>query len=94
MIATVSAMGMTAFLGGCGSTGSSDVTLRLVAADYGDSAGNSSQKYWDSLVKEYEKTHRQNPNPAVRTNKSDERLRSTPREWTRPLVGQRATLSP
>ncbi|MEU5794922.1 extracellular solute-binding protein [Streptomyces sp. NPDC047813] len=57
MIATVSAMGMTAFLGGCGSTGSSDVTLRLVAADYGDSAGSSSQKYWDSLVKEYEKTH-------------------------------------
>ncbi|MFI5686724.1 extracellular solute-binding protein [Streptomyces sp. NPDC051636] len=48
---------MTAVLGGCGSTGSSDVTLRLVAADYGDSAGNSSEKYWDELVKEYEAEH-------------------------------------
>ncbi|POX65180.1 ABC transporter substrate-binding protein [Streptomyces sp. Ru62] len=53
----VSALGMTAVLGGCGSTGSSDVTLRLVAADYGDSAANSSKKYWDALVKEYEKQH-------------------------------------
>ncbi|MFR9790555.1 extracellular solute-binding protein [Streptomyces sp. MB22_4] len=61
----VSAMGMTALLGGCGSTGSSDVTLRLVAADYGDSAANSSRKYWDSLVKEYETTH-----PGVRVQVS------------------------
>ncbi|AKN71058.1 ABC transporter substrate-binding protein [Streptomyces sp. PBH53] len=53
----VSALGMTVVLGGCGSTGSSDVTLRLVAADYGDSAANSSKKYWDALVKEYEKQH-------------------------------------
>ncbi|MGW2648621.1 extracellular solute-binding protein [Streptomyces sp. NPDC001393] len=50
-------MGMTLILGGCGSTGSSDVTLRLVAADYGDSPANSSQKYWDTLVKEYESQH-------------------------------------
>ncbi|MEV0182569.1 extracellular solute-binding protein [Streptomyces sp. NPDC050625] len=57
MIAVVSAMGMTAVLGGCGSTGSSDVTLRLVAADYGDSAANSSKKYWDKLVEEYEAQH-------------------------------------
>ncbi|MEU6809019.1 extracellular solute-binding protein [Streptomyces sp. NPDC046831] len=57
MIAVVSALGMTAVLGGCGSTGSSDVTLRLVAADYGDSAANSSQKYWDRLVKDYESEH-------------------------------------
>ncbi|WP_422131928.1 extracellular solute-binding protein [Streptomyces misionensis] len=57
MIAVVSAMGMTAILGGCGSTGSSDVTLRLVAADYGDSPANSSKKYWDALVKAYEATH-------------------------------------
>ncbi len=57
MIAVVSALGMTAVLGGCGSTGSSDVTLRLVAADYGDSAANSSQKYWDQLVKDYEARH-------------------------------------
>ncbi|MCC5479896.1 ABC transporter substrate-binding protein [Streptomyces sp. NPDC059680] len=52
-----SALGMTAVLGGCGSTGSSDVTLRLVAADYGDSPANSSQKYWDTLAKEYESKH-------------------------------------
>ncbi|MFI7015687.1 ABC transporter substrate-binding protein [Streptomyces sp. NPDC050164] len=54
-IAVVSALGMTAVLGGCGMTGgSADVTLKLVAADYGDSAANSSRKYWDKLVQEYE----------------------------------------
>ncbi|MFI1165930.1 extracellular solute-binding protein [Streptomyces sp. NPDC020801] len=57
MIAVVSALGMTAVLGGCGSTGSSGVTLKLVAADYGDSAANGSQKYWDKLVKDYESRH-------------------------------------
>ncbi|WAZ22513.1 extracellular solute-binding protein [Streptomyces cinnabarinus] len=58
MIAVVSALGMTAVLGGCGLTGGSDeVTLRLVAADYGDSAANSSEKYWNSLVEAYEKDH-------------------------------------
>ncbi|MEV6509766.1 extracellular solute-binding protein [Streptomyces sp. NPDC051642] len=58
MIAVVSALGMTAVLGGCGlGGGSGDVTLRLVAADYGDSASNSSQKYWDGLVKAYEAKH-------------------------------------
>lgn len=57
MIAVVSALGMTTVLGGCGSTGSSDVTLKLVAADYGNSAANSSQKYWDRLVKDYESGH-------------------------------------
>ncbi|MEV0225772.1 extracellular solute-binding protein [Streptomyces sp. NPDC050704] len=49
---------MTATLGGCGgSAAAGDVTLRLVAAEYGDSKANSSQKYWDKLVKEYEKTN-------------------------------------
>ncbi|WUS00509.1 extracellular solute-binding protein [Streptomyces sp. NBC_01261] len=58
MIAVVSALGMTAVLGGCGlGGGSGDVTLRLVAADYGDSASNSSRKYWDGLVKAYEAKH-------------------------------------
>ena len=53
-----SALGMTAVLAGCGLTGDSgDVTLRLVAAEYGDSTANSSQKYWDQVVKEYENTH-------------------------------------
>src|SRR6476646_4259117 len=56
--AAVSALGMTAVLGGCGLGGGPDeVTLRLVAADYGDSSANSSQKYWDKLVKEYEAEH-------------------------------------
>jgi multiple sugar transport system substrate-binding protein len=51
-------LGMTAALGGCGLTGGSgDVTLKLVAADYGDSAANSSRTYWDRLVKEYEAEH-------------------------------------
>lgn len=57
MIAAVSALGMTAVLGGCGGAGSDEVTLKLVAADYGDSDANSSQKYWDNLVKEYEGAH-------------------------------------
>ncbi|MEU3087099.1 extracellular solute-binding protein, partial [Streptomyces massasporeus] len=57
-IAVVSALGMTAVLGGCGVTGgSADVTLKLVAADYGDNAANSSKKYWDKLVEEYEADH-------------------------------------
>ncbi|WND40372.1 extracellular solute-binding protein [Streptomyces sp. BB1-1-1] len=49
---------MTAVLGGCGLTGDSgEVTLKLVAADYGDSKANSSQKYWDELAKAYEAEH-------------------------------------
>ncbi|MER5753033.1 extracellular solute-binding protein [Streptomyces sp. NPDC002088] len=49
---------MTAVLGGCGlGDGSDEVTLKLVAADYGDSKANSSQGYWDTLVKEYEAKH-------------------------------------
>ncbi|OAH15774.1 ABC transporter substrate-binding protein [Streptomyces jeddahensis] len=55
LIAAAAALGMTASLAACGtSEGSSDVTLTLVAADYGDSAANSSQKYWDKLVKAFE----------------------------------------
>lgn len=57
-VAGVSALGMAAVLTGCGLSGDSDdVTLRLVAADYGDSSANSSQKYWDKLVEGYEKDH-------------------------------------
>lgn len=57
-IAVMSALGMTAVLAGCGVTGDSgDVTLKLVAADYGDSGANSSQKYWDKLVQAYEAEH-------------------------------------
>lgn len=60
-IAAVSALGLTGVLGGCGGGGLSgdagEVTLKLVAADYGDSAANSSKKYWDALVKDYESQH-------------------------------------
>ncbi|MET7293310.1 extracellular solute-binding protein [Streptomyces griseoloalbus] len=57
-IAVVSVLGLTGVLGGCGvGGGSSDVTLRLVAADYGDSAANSSEKYWADLVERYESEH-------------------------------------
>ncbi|MGV9572361.1 extracellular solute-binding protein, partial [Streptomyces nigra] len=49
---------MTAVLGGCGVTGDTDdVTLRLVAADYGDSKATSSRKYWDKLTEAYEAEH-------------------------------------
>jgi multiple sugar transport system substrate-binding protein len=54
----VSALEMTGALAGCGgSAGSGDVTLRLVAADYGDSPANSSTKYWDRLVQGFEAEH-------------------------------------
>ncbi|TGA89906.1 extracellular solute-binding protein [Streptomyces sp. MZ04] len=46
---------MAATLAGCGGPGDSgDVTLKLVAADYGDSKANSSQKYWDKLAEKFE----------------------------------------
>ncbi|MBT2413737.1 extracellular solute-binding protein [Streptomyces sp. ISL-12] len=48
---------MAVVLGGCGSGGSDEVTLRLVAADYGDSESTSSQRYWDELAEAYESSH-------------------------------------
>ncbi|MGW1889895.1 extracellular solute-binding protein [Streptomyces sp. NPDC002004] len=55
LTAAVAALGMTATLAGCGSSGDSGaVTLHLVAADYGDSPQNSSKKYWDGLVSSFE----------------------------------------
>ncbi|MFI0241605.1 ABC transporter substrate-binding protein [Streptomyces sp. NPDC016845] len=53
---------MAGTLTACGGSGSGDVTLKLVAADYGDSKANSSQKYWDKLAAAYEKDH---PNTKV-----------------------------
>ncbi|ADI08074.1 putative secreted solute-binding protein [Streptomyces bingchenggensis BCW-1] len=43
----------------CGneSPGSGQVTLKVVAADYGDSSANSSQKYWDRLARQFEAEH-------------------------------------
>ncbi|MEW2545843.1 extracellular solute-binding protein [Streptomyces sp. NPDC047002] len=45
-------------LAGCsGSAGSGDVTLKLVAADYGNSPETSSSVYWKKLASEFERTH-------------------------------------
>ena len=58
-VGAVVALAMTVGAGGCGVLGSDSgkVTLRLVAADYGDSAANSSTKYWAALTKAYEEKH-------------------------------------
>ncbi|WP_443064563.1 extracellular solute-binding protein [Streptomyces sp. NBC_00582] len=58
IVGGLSTLGLAAVLSGCGLTqGSGHTTLTLVAADYGDSAANSSTKYWDTLVEAYEKKH-------------------------------------
>ncbi|CAM5446855.1 Extracellular solute-binding protein OS=Streptomyces alboniger OX=132473 GN=CP975_15865 PE=4 SV=1 [Streptomyces alboniger] len=64
LTAAVAALGMAGVLAGCGGPGDSgDVTLKLVAADYGDSAANSSQKYWDKVVKGFE-----DENPGIKVD--------------------------
>ncbi len=64
LTAAVAALGMAGVLAGCGGPGDSgDVTLKLVAADYGDSAANSSQKYWDKVVKGFEEE-----NPGIKVD--------------------------
>ncbi|MFE3472713.1 MULTISPECIES: extracellular solute-binding protein [unclassified Streptomyces] len=58
LTAVVAALGMTATLSGCGEdSGTGDVTLKLVAADYGTSAANTSEKYWSGLVAGFEKAN-------------------------------------
>lgn len=57
LTAVVAALGMTATLSGCGSDAGGDVTLRLVAADYGTGAENSSQNYWDDVAGKFEKAN-------------------------------------
>ncbi|MFG3498666.1 ABC transporter substrate-binding protein [Streptomyces sp. NPDC047928] len=54
LTAAVAALGIAATLSGCGTGDSGDVTLKLVAADYGSGEANSSKKYWDRLAREYE----------------------------------------
>ncbi|WP_129294742.1 extracellular solute-binding protein [Streptomyces lydicus] len=58
-LAAVITTTMTLTLTGCGSGSGSgdDVTLKLIAADYGDSQSNSSRHYWDELARAYEKKH-------------------------------------
>ncbi|MEU1350476.1 extracellular solute-binding protein [Streptomyces sp. NPDC005775] len=49
---------MTATLAGCGGAGGSDdVTLKLVAADYGTGEANKSQTYWDGVARSFEDSH-------------------------------------
>ncbi|MGW2558398.1 extracellular solute-binding protein [Streptomyces sp. NPDC001514] len=58
LTAAAAALGMTAVLAGCGDSGGDgddgDVTLKLVAADYGTGADDSSQTYWDDLARDFE----------------------------------------
>ncbi|RVU16956.1 extracellular solute-binding protein [Streptomyces antnestii] len=65
LTAAVTALGMAAALAACTGPGSDDVTLKLVAADYGDSPANSSQKYWDRLAAAFEKK-----NPGIKVDVS------------------------
>lgn len=58
LTAAVAALGMTASLSGCDSDGGSgDVTLKLVAADYGTGEANKSDKYWDGVARSFEASH-------------------------------------
>ncbi|THA70583.1 extracellular solute-binding protein [Streptomyces sp. A0642] len=58
LTAAVAALGMTATLAGCGGgAGSGDVTLKLVAADYGTGEANKSQTYWDDVARSFEASH-------------------------------------
>ncbi|MFI8519818.1 extracellular solute-binding protein [Streptomyces sp. NPDC085481] len=41
----------------CGSSGNDATTLRLVAAEYGDSPATSSKAYWDKLTADFSRTH-------------------------------------
>lgn len=51
LAAATAALCMTVALSGCGTvTGDNEVTLRLVAADYGDNPANSSKQYWNDLA--------------------------------------------
>ncbi|MFD0570759.1 hypothetical protein ACFQ0T_18065 [Kitasatospora gansuensis] len=57
---TALAVSTALLLSGCGSNvlgSGGDVTLRLVVADYGDSPANSSNLYWNDLVKRFEQAN-------------------------------------
>ncbi|WP_405779488.1 ABC transporter substrate-binding protein [Streptomyces sp. NBC_00859] len=55
LTAAVAALGMTAVLSGCGSdSGSGDVTLKVVAANYDPNDGPSNQQYWDKVASAFE----------------------------------------
>ncbi|MCX4823992.1 extracellular solute-binding protein [Streptomyces sp. NBC_01142] len=55
LTAVFAALGTTVALSGCGSSsGSGEVTLKLVAADYDVAGGESSKKYWADLAGAFE----------------------------------------
>ncbi|WP_443726324.1 extracellular solute-binding protein [Streptomyces beijiangensis] len=55
LTAAVAALGMTVTLAGCGvGTGSGDVTLKVVAANYDPNEGPSTKEYWDKLSAAFE----------------------------------------
>ncbi|WP_311765158.1 extracellular solute-binding protein [Streptomyces zingiberis] len=55
-VAAAVATALALALSGCGGS-PQDVTLRLVAADYGGSDATSSRRYWDRVVAGYESEH-------------------------------------
>ncbi|MFJ5834478.1 extracellular solute-binding protein [Streptomyces sp. NPDC093089] len=59
LTAAAAALGLTGTVAGCGSLGgdSGDVTLRLVAAEYDLTGGDSTKKYWTDLVAAFEAKH-------------------------------------
>ncbi|MFV0129214.1 ABC transporter substrate-binding protein [Streptomyces sp. HMX112] len=57
LTAAVAALSMMATLSACGAGGSDEVTLKLVAADYGSTEANTTKKYWDRLARAYEEKH-------------------------------------
>ncbi|MFF0556468.1 extracellular solute-binding protein [Streptomyces sp. NPDC004266] len=59
LTAAAAALGLTATVAGCGVLGgdSGDVTLRLVAADYDLTGGDTTRKYWAGLVAAFEAKH-------------------------------------
>ncbi|MFF9853594.1 extracellular solute-binding protein [Streptomyces litmocidini] len=59
LTAAAAALGLTATVAGCGALGgdSGDVTLRLVAADYDLTGGDTTKKYWAGLVAAFEAKH-------------------------------------
>ncbi|MFF2727625.1 extracellular solute-binding protein [Streptomyces sp. NPDC058008] len=86
LTAAVAALGMTAALSGCGSDkGSGDVTLRLVAADYGTGADDSSKKYWDDVTGKFEKA-----NPGIRVEVTVHSWKDVDREVARMVKDGRA----
>jgi multiple sugar transport system substrate-binding protein len=60
---TVAACGSSSSSGGSGSGSGGNVTLKLVAADYGTGPANTSSKYWQGIVDAF---HKANPSINVK----------------------------